>query len=113
VINFFRTICEATVPAQCPRSARTVPVTVPVTVPDCENTQFVYDSLEQEKQAEDLISLRVKHCENCVFLQSGAVTGTVTGTVRALYGHCAGIVASQIMRNNNNLVVMPHESGFG
>jgi hypothetical protein len=47
-------ICDATVPAQCPLSARTVPVTVPVTVPDCENTRFFNGSVEQEESPEGL-----------------------------------------------------------
>ena len=32
----------------------------------------------------------------------GTVVGTVVGTVRALYGHCAGTVAWEIIGNTGN-----------
>ena len=41
LLPVFPMISHATVPAQCPYSARTVPTTVPTTVPNCKNTQFL------------------------------------------------------------------------
>ena len=69
--------------AQCPYSARTVPVQCPYSA-RCEFIQCPYILPKKEGLGYWLFQGKYGHCMN----SQRALYGNCTGTVRALYGHC-------------------------
>ncbi len=79
-------IVHATVPVQCPYSARTVPVQCPL-----EKTTVPVLSPDAKKHYPNPLTFRKRESTGTVVFSNGHCTGTV----RALYGRCTGTAYCQ------------------
>ena len=79
--------------AQCPHSARTVPVQCPHSA-RCENTQCPHSPVIGGRVKGDSLLPITEQCGHCVFSQR-ALCGHCAGTVRALCLRCVGAAPAQ------------------